>query len=80
MRLQKEIQEIAAANEFSGVVRVSHKGDAIAELCGGFADRRHRRPNEVDTQFGMASVTKGLTALAVGSLIQEGQLHFDTPV
>jgi CubicO group peptidase (beta-lactamase class C family) len=35
-------------------------------------------PNEVDTQFGIASGAKGFTALAVVSLIEEGVLELST--
>ncbi|WP_410962068.1 serine hydrolase, partial [Salmonella sp. SAL4457] len=35
-------------------------------------------PNEIDTRFGLASGTKGLTALAVVSLIEDGTLELST--
>ena len=42
------------------------------------AHRGHGIPNAVDTRFGIASGTKGLTALAVMSLVEEGRLDLDT--
>ena len=36
-------------------------------------------PNTVDTQFAVASAVKGMTALAVVSLIVDGVLSLDTP-
>ena len=70
-RLEDDIASVAA-NGFSGVVRVDH-GDEI-ELAGayGFADRAHEISNTLDTQFATASGTKGLTALAVVGLIEDG--------
>ncbi len=44
----------------------------------GLADRGHEIPNTIDTQFAMASGTKGLTALAVVSLIEDGSLDLTT--
>jgi CubicO group peptidase (beta-lactamase class C family) len=44
----------------------------------GSAHRGHGIPNAVDTRFGLASGTKGLTALSIMSLIEEGRLHLDT--
>jgi len=49
---------------FSGVVRIGDEAWAY-----GYADRAHAVPNTVDTQFGIASGTKGFTALvAVNTL------------
>jgi CubicO group peptidase (beta-lactamase class C family) len=45
---------------FSGVVRT---GDGT--WCGGFADRAHEIPNTPETQFAIASGTKGFTRLVV---------------
>ncbi len=73
--LEEEVDAVAEETGFSGVVRVD-VGDGI-ELAKayGLADRGHEIPNTVDTQFGIASGTKGLTALAVASLIEEGVLE-----
>jgi CubicO group peptidase (beta-lactamase class C family) len=76
--LQQEVDTIAAANDFSGVVRVD-RGDKV-ELARayGFADRAHEIPNTLDTQFATASATKGLTALTVVSLVGDGVLEPST--
>ncbi len=44
----------------------------------GSAHRGYGIPNAVDTRFGLASGTKGLTALSIVSLIEEGRLDLDT--
>jgi CubicO group peptidase (beta-lactamase class C family) len=44
----------------------------------GLAHRGYAIPNTVDTRFATASVTKGLTALAVVSLIEAGRLELST--
>jgi CubicO group peptidase (beta-lactamase class C family) len=44
----------------------------------GLAHRGFEIPNEVDTRFAIASGTKGLTALAVVSLIEDGLLELST--
>jgi CubicO group peptidase (beta-lactamase class C family) len=63
---------------FSGVVRVDRSGTIELAKAYGLADRRHGIPNTMDTQFGIASGTKGLTALAVVSLIEDGSLELGT--
>ena len=77
-RLGDAVDSIAGATGFSGVVRVD-RGDGI-ELAKayGLAHRGHGIPNTVDTQFAIASGTKGLTALAVVSLIEDGSLDLST--
>jgi CubicO group peptidase (beta-lactamase class C family) len=76
--LEDEVDAVAEETGFSGVVRVD-VGDRI-ELAKayGLADRGHEIPNTVDTQFGIASGTKGLTAVAVASLIEDGVLELPT--
>lgn len=78
MTLSDELRMLADQTDFSGVVAVSRDGRRLAELSRGMADRANRRPNTLETQFGTASATKGLTALAIGSLIQSGRLRLDT--
>jgi CubicO group peptidase (beta-lactamase class C family) len=50
--------------DFSGVVRVGGTSWAF-----GLADRAHEISNTVDTQFGVASGTKGLTALVAEAVL-----------
>jgi CubicO group peptidase (beta-lactamase class C family) len=75
--LADEIDALAAEG-FSGVVRVDRGGDTEFAKAYGLADRAHAIPNRVDTQFGTASATKGLTALAVVSLVADGALELAT--
>jgi CubicO group peptidase (beta-lactamase class C family) len=63
---------------FSGVVRIDRAGEVEFAKAYGFSDRAHGIANTMDTQFGIASGTKGLTALTVVSLIEEGGLDLTT--
>jgi CubicO group peptidase (beta-lactamase class C family) len=76
--LQDAIDGVAERTGFSGVVRLDRAGDI--EICSayGLADRAHGIPNTVQTQFATASGTKGLTALAVLSLVERGALELGT--
>lgn len=78
MSLQIDLERLADAGDFSGVVGVTRNGTRLVELARGFADRTDGRLIRLDTRFGIASVTKGLTALTVASLIESGQLGYDT--
>ena len=76
--LQDAVARAAEDGEFSGVVRVDRARDMGFCSAYGLADRAHELPNAVDTLFGIASGTKGLTALAVMSLIERGTLELGT--
>jgi CubicO group peptidase (beta-lactamase class C family) len=76
--LEDAVDSVADRTGFSGVVRVDHSGSIELAKAYGLADRGHEIPNTVDTQFGIASGTKGLTALAVVSLIEDGSLSLAT--
>ena len=69
------VDEIAAKTGFSGVVRVDRADETVVAKAYGLAHRGWRVANEVDTRFGLASGTKGLTALTIVSLIEEGRLQ-----
>src|SRR5690348_8351684 len=76
--LQHEVEALAQASRFSGVVRVDRGDEVVVSSAYGLANRAYGIPNSVDTQFGIASGTKGLTALAVVSLIEDGRLELTT--
>jgi CubicO group peptidase (beta-lactamase class C family) len=76
--LEGAVDRVAAATGFSGVVRVDGPGRVEFAKAYGSAHRGHGIPNAVDTRFGIASGTKGLTALSIVSLIEDGVLDFQT--
>lgn len=76
--LAEVIDSTARRNQFSGVVRIDGPDGVAFRAAYGLADRAHQIDNTLDTQFGIASGTKGLTALAVISLIEDGTLHLST--
>jgi CubicO group peptidase (beta-lactamase class C family) len=76
--LQDELEALAEEHDFSGVAVASERSDRVAAVARGLADRANGRPIDVATRFGIASVTKGLTALTVASLVETGHVAFDT--
>ena len=76
--LAASIDRVAASSRFSGVVRVDRPGHEPLVRAYGQAHRGLRVPNAVDTRFGVASATKGLTALVVASLVEDGVLSWST--
>ena len=75
---ERELDSIASRTAFSGVVRIDRADGIELEKAYGLAHRGFEIPNQVDTRFAIASGTKGLTALAVVCLIEDGLLGLST--
>ncbi len=73
------IAEVAAETEFSGVVRVD-RGGRVIEFAAAAANRAADLPLSTSSMLALASGTKSLTAVLIGTLIDEGHLRFDSPV
>jgi CubicO group peptidase (beta-lactamase class C family) len=73
-----DVRRLVSETSFSGVVRVDRGQDIVLEEAHGFSDRAHAVPNTVSTRFPIASGVKGMTALTVASLIEDGSLDWST--
>jgi len=71
--IDADIDHVARETGFSGAVRVG-----TWEAAYGEADRAHGIANTTSTKFAIASGSKGMTALAVMSLVIDGGLSLDT--
>ena len=76
--LAADVDRVAAETGFAGVVRVDRAGTTELSAAYGLADRRHGIAMTPDTQVGIASGSKGMTALAVMSLVEDGTLSLGT--
>lgn len=76
--LMDGLDAVATESDFSGVVRIEREGEVEVESAYGLANRAEEIPNTVDTRFGIASGTKGFTAVTVMSLVEEGVLTLST--
>jgi CubicO group peptidase (beta-lactamase class C family) len=76
--LVEAIDQLAVGTGFSGVVRVDRDGEVALAKAYGLAHRGLGIPNRIDTQFAIASGSKGLTAVSVISLIEDGTLGLST--
>lgn len=65
---------------FTGAVRVDRGDEVLLDRAYGLADRAHGVVATTGHRYGVASVAKGVTALAVASLVEEGLLGWDDPV
>ncbi|SIT76511.1 serine hydrolase [Microbacterium sp. RU33B] len=74
------LDERARADGMSGLVSVDVDGEPVFVRAYGLADRAHGIPNTTQTRFALASASKGFTAAAVMSLVDDGTVALDTPV
>src|SRR5262245_31063026 len=80
-KIAPTMREFVKAKQISGAVTlVAHKGKIVHLEAVGEADIATHRPMMKDTLFGVASMTKPITAAAVMILQDEKKLSIDDPV
>jgi len=67
-------------NEFSGTVLIAKDGNPVFENTYGYASKRFKVPNQIDTKFNLASIGKLFTSIAIAQLMQQGKLSIDDPI
>jgi CubicO group peptidase (beta-lactamase class C family) len=77
--LQKKLDEMAAADRFSGAVLVAKNGKTAFAQAYGLADREKKTPNTLKTRFRLGSMNKMFTAVATLQLVQSGKLDLKAP-
>lgn len=79
--LEALLQPLVDGGTISGAVVLV--GDRERDLhlgAVGLSDIETKRPMRVDQLFGIASMTKPVTAVAIAILVDDGKLSFDDPV
>ncbi len=80
-KIAPRMREFVDARQISGAVTlVAHKGQIVHLEAVGEADIAAHRPMTKNTLFGIASMTKPITATAVMILQDEKKLSIDDPV
>jgi CubicO group peptidase (beta-lactamase class C family) len=79
------VREIFAANLESGAdlgagVAFTLDGETVVDLWGGFLDPDREADWQRDTLVNLYSTTKGMVAICVQQLVENGQLDIDAPV
>ncbi len=59
---------------------VVHRGTSVASVSLGYADLEHQVPVVPETRFGVASITKAFTGLALLKLRESGRIDLDAPI
>ncbi len=66
--------------ELGAALAVYRDGHCVVDLWGGFADAARKRLWTRGTLVNVWSATKGVVALAVAMLVDQGRLRYDDPV
>lgn len=69
-----------AAREVGAAVAAFHCGRCVVDLWGGLADPAARKAWEAGTLVNVWSTTKGVSAIAIGTLVDRGVVAYDTEV
>jgi CubicO group peptidase (beta-lactamase class C family) len=79
-KLDDRLRAQAADDDLSGSVLLTQAGRTVFHGCYGLADRAAGIPIRPGTRFGLASVTKMFTAVAVADQVAAGRLALDDRV
>ncbi|MFC7589401.1 serine hydrolase domain-containing protein [Nonomuraea antimicrobica] len=74
------VARLAQADQFSGTVLLRHRSRPVLARSYGMADKARSIPNGPDTIFKLASVSKCLTAVALGQLVQRDKVDLHAPL
>ena len=75
--IDSEMNALALAGRFSGVVLAAVDGDPVLVKAWGEADRAAGATNTTSTQFNIASAGKMFTAVGMGRLTEAGEVRLD---
>lgn len=71
------LDQLITTDEFSGAVLVAQGQTILFQHAAGFADQEDQRPNQINTRFSLASLSKMFTAVATLQLAEQGKLALD---
>lgn len=70
------VRGLADQDRFSGTVLIAWQGEPVLVRSYQMADKERSIPNQTDTIFALASLTKFFTGLAVTRLAAQGKVNF----
>jgi len=79
-KIDKLLSTYAEYGRFNGSVLVADQTGVIYKNGFGWANVEWEIPNEADTKFRLASITKQFTALLIMQLVEQGKLALDVPI
>lgn len=71
------MQKIVQADVFSGIVLLAKDKRILYKKVFGQANKDFGIPNRLDTKFGLGSLNKMFTSVAIAQLVEQGRLSYD---
>jgi D-alanyl-D-alanine carboxypeptidase len=78
--LSVRADKLAREDELSGAVLVAKDDRVLFSHAYGLADRKRRTPNTIRTRFGIGSMNKMFTAVAILQLVEAGKVKLTAPL
>lgn len=79
--LDKRLESVFEQDKIPGAsVALIENGEIVFAKGYGFADTAQHLPATADTPFRAGSISKGVTAIAVMTLVEQGKLSLDAPL
>ncbi len=79
-KIDSLMQTLVVNGHSAGIVYGLQKGSHTHSKAFGMANLETGRKVDTNTVFGMASITKPFTAIAIAQLIEQGKLRFEDPL
>lgn len=76
-KIDELVQKYNALGQINGAVLVAENGNVIYSKGIGYADIENKIPNNADTKFRLASITKQFTAALILQLVEKGKIKLD---
>jgi CubicO group peptidase (beta-lactamase class C family) len=76
-KLADYMEAQSSISHFSGTILIVRNDTILLHKAYGLADREWNVPNAINTKYGLASITKQFTAIAILQLIEKGKLSLD---
>ena len=74
--VQEYLEEVSRDSLFTGAVAIYKDGKPLTQFTCGYKNRVANQKNNIDTRMNTASVTKSITATAIGILVDQGKISF----
>jgi CubicO group peptidase (beta-lactamase class C family) len=79
-RVSQLVEKYVEYGQFNGSILVSQNGKIIYKKAFGMANIELKAPNETDTKYRLASVSKQFTAMLIMQLVQQGKVALTVPI
>jgi CubicO group peptidase (beta-lactamase class C family) len=79
-KINELVSRYADYGKFNGAILVAEEGEVIYKKGFGFANMEWDIPNQTDTKFRIASITKQFTAMLILQLVAEKKLDLNVPI